>query len=144
MSMKERLVERSSLSLASDTEGRNNDIPLYKKIRKYQWCAMICIVLGCVTYALTFFFVIRRLHYLIKTADQTCQTSDRGADAYANPASQELYTYFYNVTNPFEVVDGQQAKLYELGPYGITVTSKRGNVVYNDIDDTVSSYLWYE
>ncbi|CAE7704004.1 unnamed protein product, partial [Symbiodinium microadriaticum] len=69
---------------------------------------------------------------------QTCSDGDRGVELFKNPPVTTLKVWTFNITNPFEYVNGETAALYELGPYGIKVDQKRKHVDFSESQGTVT------
>ena len=114
-----------------------------RKISKIQWGCIGFVILLNIGVALSYGLVITEINKGVIDASKICSASDPGAHRYRNPSSQEVNNYFYNITNPMEIIDGGQAILHEIGPFAYKFKNHRGNVKYDSKEDTVSSDDWY-
>lgn len=113
-----------------------------RKISKKQWGCIIIIVLMNVAIAIAYGLIITEIDTRIADASHVCSSSDPGAENYKHPSSQEVNNYFYNITNPLEIVNGSQAILHEIGPFAFKFKNHRGNVNYDQKENTVTSNGW--
>ena len=112
-------------------------------LTRWQICGIISLVLINVAAIVAYAIVIEQINDRVIDANKVCNEDDPGADRYADPPGQLVYNYFYNISNPLAVVNGSQAELLEVGAYGYTVETTRGNIVYDKSKNTVASDVWY-
>ena len=57
---------------------------------------------------------------------------------FKNPPTTTVKIWTFNITNPYEYINGESAILYELGPYGIKVEQTRKKVDFSESQGTVT------
>lgn len=88
-----------------------------RKLSKSQWGCVALLTLIVVGISIAYGLIIKELKQGVIDASKVCKASDPGNDRYKHPSSQEVNNYFYNVTNPGDIINGGQAILHEIGPY---------------------------
>jgi hypothetical protein len=114
-----------------------------RKLSKGQWGCIVFIVLINIAIAISYGLVITEIDTRIVDASKVCSSSDPGADNFKHPSSQEVNNYFYNIMNPLDIVNGSQAILHEIGPFAYKFKNHRGNVKYDQKENTVTSNDWF-
>lgn len=113
-----------------------------RSLSRYQWVLVVSLALIALGFGIAYGVIIPELEDRVEDANRVCSSDDPGADMFKDPAKQQFRLYFYNITNPVEVLQGEQHKLHELGSFGYSFTNHRYNIVYNDDDNTVSVDDW--
>ena len=113
-----------------------------RSLSKHQWVLVVSLGLFALAFGIAYGVIIPELEDRVEDANRVCSSNDPGADMFKDPAKQSFSLYFYNITNPSQVLQGKQHELHELGAFGYSFTNHRYNIVYNDDDHTVSVDDW--
>lgn len=113
------------------------------KLTKLHWGIIITSFLVAVAIGIAYGIVIPEIEQRVEDANKVCSSSDPGADLYKDPSTQDFSLYFFNITNPAQVLQGAQHEVHELGAYGFSFKNHRYSIDYNEHDHTVSVDDWY-
>jgi hypothetical protein len=106
------LLEEGNVSKDS-----SSPLQLLKLVTKWQRISIAAICLFNIALGITYAVLIHEIETQVEDASNICSSSDEGADRYEDPSSQYVNNYFYNITNPLDIINGGQAELHEIGPY---------------------------
>lgn len=101
----------------SKEDASNGPLQRLKVVTKWQRMGIACLILFNIALGIFYAMLIYEIESTVEDASNVCSSSDAGADRYSDPSSQNVNNYFYNITNPRDIIDGGQAELHEIGPY---------------------------
>lgn len=114
-----------------------------KKLSRWHWAGILATVAVNIAIIVAYAVVMETIDQALQDANQICDKNSPLADTVTHPDPQLTQNFFFNVTNPIDVVNGATAILHEIGPFTYRTKNQRGNVQYDKKEDTVSVEEWF-